>query len=88
MQIHYNLYISTIINKNTPNSLWKNAQCRKPKKVCKKVATLEKTNVLCRFYSFISLWVHPTPTIEEGLNYIEDKAKVVVSDWGTESFSL
>ena len=49
--------ISTIINKNTHNSLWKKAQCRNPKNVSKKVATLEKTTVLYQSNSLINLCV-------------------------------
>ena len=54
------LYISPQIHINTPNSLWKKAQCRNPKQVSKKVATLEKTTVLYRSNSLISLWEVPT----------------------------
>ena len=52
----YYLYpLSTIIHNNTPNSLKKKFQCHNPKKVSKKVATLEKTTVLCQSTFFISL---------------------------------
>ena len=45
--------VSTIIHKNTPNSLWKKAQCRNLKNFSKKLATLEKTTL--PVYLFISL---------------------------------
>ena len=49
------IILTTIIHKNTPNSLWKKSRCPNPKKASKKVATFEKTTVLCRSTFFISL---------------------------------
>ena len=41
----------------TPSLSYAHAQCRNPKKVSKKVATLEKTTFLYRSKSLISLWI-------------------------------
>ena len=41
----------------TPSLSYAHAQCRNPKKVSKKVATLEKTTFLYRSKSLISLWL-------------------------------
>ena len=70
------LYIYAIIHKNTPNSLWKKAQCRNPKKVSKKVATFEKTTVLCRSTFFISLWLSVTKTLA-----CLNAGSIVLSQW-------
>ena len=79
------LYISTQIHTNTPNSLWKKAQCRNPKQVSKKVATLEKTTVLYRSNSLISLmlYVHRVKTnnTQRGKVLLSSLFKVGIFCW-------